>query len=146
MNYSSYIFNWSSHKFLFFFLQENNYKTLNHFYNTLWKQKPLIWVLIWTVCAGHSDCSSASLPACSSSSSGGIICFNLTISQFIETSHFLLSSHVPQKRSQTHSTPPCPNLMLGSHSSNSFRHPKLSHMAVLEVDQTSLVHVMGNTV
>lgn len=102
MNYSSYIFNWSSHKFLFFFLlQENNYKTLNHFYNALWKQKPLIWVMIWMVCTGHSGCSSASLPACSSSSSGGTTCFNLTISQLINTTHLLLSSHAPQKGSQT---------------------------------------------
>lgn len=78
--------------------------------------------------------------------SGGITCFNLTISQFIKTTHLLLPSHASQKGSQTHLTPPRPSPVLGSHSSNSFRNPKLGHMAVLKVDQTSLVYVMYNPV
>lgn len=57
--------------------------------------------MIWTVCTGHSGCSSASLPACSSSNSGGTTCFNVTISWFIKTTH-LLSAHDLQKGSLTH--------------------------------------------
>lgn len=159
-DYSSYIFNWSS-QISSFFLQENNYKTLNHFYIALWKQKPLIWVTIWTVSTNHQR-------------TYRLLHYLASCLQQLR-----LTRHLPrgQEKSTVHHPSPCNfsvykdnttpstfwpltkviqttiltpplycflSLMLNSHSSKSFRQPKLGHMAILKVDQTSLVHAMWN--
>lgn len=78
---------------IFLFLQENNYKTLNHFYIALRKQKPLIWATIWmasTTTREYAGCLTARLPVCSKSNlwgscqrSGGISCSQPFGSRFL---------------------------------------------------------------
>lgn len=92
-------------------LQENNYQTLNHFYIALWKQNPLIWVMIWRVSTPKNKQAASLLSflpatALTYQDSTGVRrnqllpAFHPAISQFTKPTRPFLPSYLSQKRSK----------------------------------------------